>query len=198
MSSFADDTSLQRGISSEEDCIALQEDLDKIYSLAEETGMVFNAGKFELLHFWLNRETAPDILYLAPDGRPIEEKDCLKDLGVRVSTDLSFSMLIDMVVEAGSCMAGWALRTFRRRGRGLMLTLLRSLIQPRLDYCSQLWSHRDQASIKRLEAVQKQFISQIRDDSLLGMNYWEKLSHLRVYSQEVPDMLSLEAQPGSQ
>ena len=65
-----------------------------------------------------------------------------------------------------------------------MLTLLRSLIQPRLDYCSQLWSPRDQASINRLEAVQKQFISQVRDDCLLGMNYWEKLSHLRVYSQE--------------
>ena len=65
-----------------------------------------------------------------------------------------------------------------------MLTILRSLIQPRLDYCSQLWSPRDQASINRLESVQWQFISQIRDVSLVGMNYWERLSHLRVYSQE--------------
>ena len=30
----------------------------------------------------------------------------------------------------------------------------------------------------------RQFISQIRDASLVGMNYWERLSHLRVYSQE--------------
>ena len=65
-----------------------------------------------------------------------------------------------------------------------MLTILRSLIQPRLDYCSQLWSPRDQFAINRLESVQRQFISQIRDDSLVGMNYWERLSHLRVYSQE--------------
>ena len=65
-----------------------------------------------------------------------------------------------------------------------MLTLLRSLIQPRLDYCSQLWSPRDQASINRLEAVQRQFLSQIRDVSLVGKNYWERLSLLRVYSQE--------------
>ena len=61
---------------------------------------------------------------------------------------------------------------------------LRSLIQPRLDYCSQLWSPRDQSAINRLESVQRQFISQIRDASLVGMNYWERLSHLRVYSQE--------------
>jgi hypothetical protein len=55
-----------------------------------------------------------------------------------------------------------------------MLTLLRSLIQPRLDYLSQLWL---------LESVQRQFISLIRDDSLFGMNYWERLSNLSI-SQE--------------
>jgi hypothetical protein len=121
---------------------------------------------------------------MAPDGGPIEEKDCLRDLGVRLSTDLTFSTQIDMVVESGSRMAGWALRTFRRRGRGLMLTILRSLVQPWLDYCSQLWSPRDQCSINRLESVQRHFISQIRGDSLVEMNYWERLSHLRVYSQE--------------
>ena len=65
-----------------------------------------------------------------------------------------------------------------------MLTVLRSLIQPRLDYCSQLWSPRDQGSINRLEAVQKQFLSQIRDLALVNKNYWDKLSALRVYSQE--------------
>ena len=65
-----------------------------------------------------------------------------------------------------------------------MLTLLRSLIQPRLDYCSQLWSPRDQHSINRLEGVQRRFVSQIRDPSLESLNYWEKLSTLGVYSQE--------------
>ena len=107
-SSFADDTRLQRGIAEESDCEELQRDLDKVYSWSEEIGMVFNAGKFELLHFWLDREAAPDILYLAPDGGPIEEKDCLRDLGVRISTDLSFNVQIDMTVMTSSRMAGWA------------------------------------------------------------------------------------------
>ena len=56
---------------------------DKVYSWSEKVCMVFNAGRFELLCFWLNREVAPDILYIAPDGVPIEEKDCLRNLGVR-------------------------------------------------------------------------------------------------------------------
>ena len=57
-------------------------------------------------------------------------------------------------------------------------------MQPRLDYCSQLWSPRDQFSINKLEGVQRQFLTQIRDPVLAKMSYWEKLSHLRVYSQE--------------
>ena len=101
-----------------------------------------------------------------------------------MSTDLSFNVQIDMVVMSGSKMAGWALRSFRRRGKHMMLTILRTLIQPRLDYCSQLWSPRDQFNINQLERVQKQFLSEISEPALNGLNYWEILSHLRVYSQE--------------
>ena len=32
------------------------------------------AGKFELLRFWVDRDSAPDILYMAQDGGPIEEE----------------------------------------------------------------------------------------------------------------------------
>ena len=61
-----------------------QIDLDSVYSWADEAGMLFNASKFELLRFWSKRDSTPDILYLAPDGGPIEEKDSLRDLGVRI------------------------------------------------------------------------------------------------------------------
>ena len=88
--SFADDTHLQRGIADEQDSEVLQQDLENVSSWAEEVGMIFNAGKFELLRFWKDRTQAPDILYMAKDGSPIEEKDCLHDLGVKGSTDLSF------------------------------------------------------------------------------------------------------------
>ena len=121
--------------------------------------MIFEPPRFFPKNHVNFRHLCVSILYMAPDGSPIEEKDCLRDLGVKVSTDLSFTAQIDITVEAGTRMAGWALRTFRRRGKQLMLTVLRSLVQPRLDYCSQLWSPRDQLSINRLEAVQRNFIS---------------------------------------
>ena len=183
-SSFADDTRIQHAVTQVQDCEVLQQDLDNVYTWAEKTGMQFNADKFELLRFWVDRDSAPDFDYLAPGGGKIEEKDSLRDLGVRVSSDLKFSYQIDLAVSSANCMVGWALRTFRGRGKYLMLTILRSLVQPRLDYCSQLWSPRDQGSINRLESVQRQFLSKIRDPDLNTKNYWEKLSHLRVFSQE--------------
>ena len=65
-----------------------------------------------------------------------------------------------------------------------MLTVLRSLINPRMDYCCQLWSPRDQASINRIERVQMNFVRQIEDESLRGQSYWEKLRLLNISSQE--------------
>ena len=65
-----------------------------------------------------------------------------------------------------------------------MLTLMKSLVQPKLDYCSQLWSPSDQGSINKLEAVQRHLVGRIKDTKLAGLNYWEKLCELHLYSQE--------------
>ena len=65
-----------------------------------------------------------------------------------------------------------------------MLTILKSLVQPKLDYCSQLWSPGDQASINKLEAVQYHLVNRIKDRGLDSLNYWEKLRELKLYSQE--------------
>ena len=54
-----------------------------------------------------------------------------------------------------------------------MLTIWKSLVQSKLDYCSQLWSPSDQGSIGNLESVARNFTSQVGG-----------LAELRMYSQE--------------
>ena len=63
-----------------------------------------------------------------------------------------------------------------------MLTVWKSLVQSKLDYCSQLWSPSDQASIGKLESVARNFTSQIH--GMEGLDYWERLHSLHLYSQE--------------
>ena len=183
-SSFADDTRIWRGVKTTEDCAALQGDLETVYAAADHINMVFNSKKFEWLRYIPGTSQAPSFQYTAPDSSDIPLKTELRDLGVRMSTDLTFDLQVEKVVATASQMAGWGLRTFRTRGRCLIMHLLKSLVQPHLDYCSQLWSPSSQHLINQLEGVQKSLITKIWDNQLKQMDYWDKLQHLRLYSQE--------------
>ena len=63
-----------------------------------------------------------------------------------------------------------------------MRTLWTSLIQSRLDYCSQLWCPNDQANIAKLEKVAGNFTAHV--EGMEGLNYYERLKALSMYSQE--------------
>ena len=58
----------------------------------------------------------------------------------------------------------------------------KALVQPILDYCSQLWCPIRPGQIKQLEEIQKNFTRKIS----LGekLNYWDRLKQLRLFSQE--------------
>ena len=183
-SSFADDTRISRGVSTTEDCNILQTDLQSVYSWADHINMVFNSGKFEWMRYSAGSSSPPEFQYLAPDSTPITQKSELRDLGVRMATDLTFDLQVEKVVTTASQMVGWGLRTFRSRGKHLLMVLLKSLVQPHLDYCSQLWSPSSQGHINKLESVQKSLVSRIKDQGLIHLNYWQKLQYLRLYSQE--------------
>ena len=113
-SSFADVTRVQRGVGSPGDCSTLQADLQQVYKWAEHVNMEFNADKFECLRFCSSPESELVCQYLAPDNSVIKVKDNLRDLGVQLSTDLSFSTHIENIVIAASRLAGWGLWSFRR------------------------------------------------------------------------------------
>ena len=114
----------------------LQEDLQLIYSWADQVNMRFNSDKFECLRYWSDPSTVPVHQYLSPDNQKIKVKSDLRDLGVQLSSNLSFAVHIENTVTAASKLVGWGLRIFWRKSRKVMLTLLKSLAQPKLDYCS--------------------------------------------------------------
>ena len=122
VSSYVDDTRVTRSINNPaQDCVAMQQDLQAIYRWAEEVNMVFNGDKFEMLHFWPVNKPRPEHFYSDQGGVPIEEKQHLRDLGVKVSSDLTFNIHNENVVLSSTRMVGWVLRTFKRRSRMTML-----------------------------------------------------------------------------
>ena len=63
-----------------------------------------------------------------------------------------------------------------------MLKLFNSLLLPRIDYCSQLWSPHKTNEMNQLEAIQRRFTHQI--SAVKDLDYWSRLKKLRLYSLE--------------
>ena len=75
---------------------------------------------------------------------------------------------------------GWVLMVFQSRQRSLMLTLLKSLVIPPLEYCYQLWNPWKAKYIKAIEVIQRTFTYKITEVQYL--NYRERLHELNLCS----------------
>ena len=66
-----------------------------------------------------------------------------------------------------------------------MITLLKQLIYPTMEYNSVLWSPSSQELISLIESVQNNFLRIIcSPDMPNNMDYWDRLAHYKLYSME--------------
>ena len=75
---------------------------------------------------------------------------------------------------------GWVSRVLQSRQRSLILTLLKSLVIPQLEYCCQLWNPWKAKDIQAIEAIQRTFTDKITE--VQHLKYWERLHELKLYS----------------
>ena len=180
LSSFADDTRIGMGIASEEDANLLQQDLSRVYQWAHTNNMMFNDSKFELLRYGQDLTLQESTCYLSNTHEQIESKVSTKDLGVKMSASADFKDHIDSITETVQDLTAWILRSFKTRSKTVMLQLWKSIVIPRLDYCSQLWNPSKTYLIHQLEELQKNFVRRIHGFG--NMDYSEALKELKLYS----------------
>ena len=96
--------------------------------------------------------------------------------------DTSFHDHIARLTTQSRRLVAWVLRTIKTRQQEPMMTLWKSFILSRLDYCSQLWSPYNVREITELEAAQRNFTRKI--DSMQHTTYWDRLKMLKLYSLE--------------
>ena len=145
ISSFADDTRVSREI----DTFKLQRDLNIVYHWATKNNMQFNNCKFEHMKYGKDNPMKKYSCYLASNGKVIENKEHIKELGAIMSSDCTFTHHIYKVVSCEQ-LSGWILRSFISRSTELMLTLWKSIILPHLDYCPNYGHHIRKLNFKLL------------------------------------------------
>ena len=179
--SFADDTKIVSKIKTHQDVNNAQQDLNTIYAWEDENNMKFNPDKFQHISYSLIKNSEPRI-YKNSSQTDIAPTNSVKDLGVTLSSDLSFQQHIQNTVGKCNNLISWILRTFRTRDSLPLLTLYKSLVIPHLDYCSQLWCPYKVQEIAQLEQVQRSFTSKISDT--YNLSYLDRLKKLNLYSLE--------------
>ena len=175
ISSFADDTNINKTVSTVGDVDQLQQNLNKIYTWAKNNNMSFNNNKFELLRCGKEKDIKHHIS-LHTTTNPIETSSHVKCLGIQLSEDDTFHHHIHQTAKKARRLARWILKTFHTREASCLLTLWKALVQPVLDYCSQLWSPHKAADVQAVEAVQRSFTALIWEAK--GLNYWDRLQKL--------------------
>ncbi|KAK4328363.1 hypothetical protein Pmani_001236 [Petrolisthes manimaculis] len=110
--SFADDTRIQCEITNVNSTVNLQDDLNVIYTWAEENNMSFNDTKFELIWYGKNNDIKNQTTYKTLKRVDIEQRNMVKDLGVCMTSDAVFGTHIGQVVRKCRMQMGWILCTF--------------------------------------------------------------------------------------
>ena len=101
-----------------------------------------------------------------------------------MSNTATFTLHNRNIVKKARDKMGWVLGVCQSQKRSLMLTLLKSLVIPLLEYCCQLWNPWKAKHIQAIEAIQRTFTYKITE--VQHLNYWERLHKLKLYSPETP------------
>ncbi|TOF84806.1 hypothetical protein CGJ15_26030, partial [Vibrio parahaemolyticus] len=132
--------------------------------------MKFNDEKFQLLRYGKHEEIKSSSEYKTNSGHKIERNTNVKDLGVIMSEDLTFKDHNIVSIASARKMTGWIMRTFKTREAKPMMTLFRSLVLSRLEYCCTLTAPFKAGEIADLENVQRTFTARITE--IKHLNYW--------------------------
>ncbi len=97
MNMFADVAKIMRKVANEEDCVALNQDLDRISEWSQKWEMTFNTKKCSVLEFGKSRRRISGKYSLSNER--IMKKTEEKDLGVIITDKLSFGNHMNRITE---------------------------------------------------------------------------------------------------
>ena len=113
--------------------------------------------------------------------QPTEPSSHTRDHGAyQLSDDCSRPFHTKKMTAGARKMAVWALGAFRDRSVLTMMTLFKSLVRSKLEYCYPLWDPAKICEIQLIENVQKQFTKRI--SGMSDFDYWDRLKKLNLMS----------------
>lgn len=150
---FADDCVIYREISSTNDCLQLQTDLDNVSAWCFDWSMQLNLSKCKLMQVSLSRHP-PSLYPYVISNTPLTKVNTYKYLGIHISSNLSWQAHVDYVTNNANRMLGYLRRNFPLAPVSLKLLLYKTLVRTKLEYASAIWDPHLLSLSSSLESIQ--------------------------------------------
>ena len=143
----ADDAKLFRHISTSQDSLFLQDDINKLSNWTDEWLIKLNINKCKVVSYGRNidRNYSDHI-----NDVQLEQLDLIKDLGVDYDSQLKFHKHMDDKISQAYSFPGLIKRNFTYLCKDAFIKLYKSLIRSHLEYAVQVWSPYTVAYIKKI------------------------------------------------
>ena len=156
----------------------MQRDINNIAAWAASNGMSFNVKKC----FFTSFNDIGNSRSYTIDGSNIEFKACFRDLGLTVSSPLSFNAHVDSVVAKAYRRLGLISKVFRIKSPTTTLKLYKAFVRPILDFSSVIWNPHTNRNIAKIERVQRRMCRCL--PHIRSASYRSQLSIIGTHSLE--------------
>ena len=195
---FADDRKIFGEIKTLGDASSLQEDLGRLSTWSELSGLLFNEAKWKAQH--ITRKTKPILSSYKLNNTcntALEWYAAEKDLGVWITKDLTWYKQVNEQSSRANKLLGYLKRNTRIILRTeVRRTLYLALVRPHLGYATQIWAPQSIELIVKLERIQRRatkfilklpyssnisYKSRLQTLNLIPICYWHELLDLTFF-----------------
>lgn len=150
---FADDSIIYRNITSQNDCLKLQEDLEAAIKWEHDWLMQFHPDKCNIMRITTKKK--PTHFYYNMSGHILETVQTAKYLGITLSSDLKWNAHIQQTAAKANKTLAFVKRNLKVKSTTIKERAYQSLVRPKLEYCCTVWDPHTTENINSLERIQR-------------------------------------------
>ncbi|BHF66445.1 hypothetical protein SprV_0200946200 [Sparganum proliferum] len=150
---FADDIKIWSTIRSEVDEARLQTNLDHLEQWSKDWLLPFSVNKCNFLR--VGRTSSPNHTVYRLTGKPLQEVDAQKDLGVWITTSLKPSLKCSKVAKSEMSILYLVKRAFSSFDEDCFAKVFQTVVRPHLEFAIQAWRPWTAKDFGILEKVQR-------------------------------------------
>ena len=145
----------------------MQKDVENMVQWCKVWRLSLNPDKCFLIQFNPRSQTRQFNPRYFIEGKPILQKQQVKDLGILISEDLKFHVQVSEACKKAHREINRIRRCFISRTPNFLSNMYKLYVRPHLEYCVELWSPRFVGDISKMEKVQNKMTKLLHHGNIL-------------------------------